>query len=227
MRAEPSLAEYHRQFEANYESLNYANNLSSRVLAHSHTLLEQPFGPECHFSAVLEVGAGSGVHVARVRHGFDTYVMTDSNLRMLDQARAKVPAGNRFAFAREDASRLSFEDRSFDRLIATHILEHLTNPHEVLREWTRVIKPGGLLSIVLPCDPGFLWRFGRNFGVKQRANAAGMEYAYWMAREHVNSIWNLVTLIEYYFDDVAATWWPSRIPAADLNLIYAANIRVR
>jgi ubiquinone/menaquinone biosynthesis C-methylase UbiE len=145
---------------------------------------------------------------------------------MLEQAKAKTRGDPRFRFQMEDAARLSFPDRSFDRLIATHVLEHLIQPHEVLREWARLVKPGGYLSIVLPCDPGFAWRLGRNFGVRQRAEAAGMEYSYWMAREHVNSIWNLVTFIRYYFDDVRALWWPMGVPFADLNLIYAANIRV-
>ena len=226
MRAEPDLADYRRQFEANYEALNYAKNLSSRVLARSHTLLEQPFGPETSFPSVLEVGAGSGIHFRSVRHRFDSYLMTDANPRMLEQAKAKTGGDPRFHFATENAGRLSFGDAGFDRLIATHVLEHMPAPHDVLREWARVVKPGGMLSIVLPCDPGFAWRFGRNFGVRQRARAAGMEYAYWMAREHVNSIWNLVTFIDYYFDDVRALWWPLRIPSADLNLIYAANIRV-
>lgn len=226
MRAEPDLADYHRQFEANYEALNYARNLSSRVLAHSHTLLEKAFGPNDFFPRVLEVGAGSGMHCRSVRHRFDTYLMTDANPRMLAQARAKVGGDPRFLFQAEDASRLSFDSRSFDRLIATHVLEHLPGPHEVLREWARVVRPGGTLSIVLPCDPGLAWRLGRHFGVRQRARAAGMEYAYWMAREHVNSIWNLVTFIDYYFRDVSALWWPLRVPSADLNLIYAAHIRV-
>jgi ubiquinone/menaquinone biosynthesis C-methylase UbiE len=226
MRTEPDLAVYHRQFEANYEALNYAKNLSSRVLAHSHTLLEKAFGPNDYFPSVLEVGAGSGIHFASVRHRFDTYLMTDANPHMLEQAKAKTRGDPRFRFQMEDAARLSFPDRSFDRLIATHVLEHLIQPHEVLREWARLVKPGGYLSIVLPCDPGFAWRLGRNFGVRQRAEAAGMEYSYWMAREHVNSIWNLVTFIRYYFDDVRALWWPMGVPFADLNLIYAANIRV-
>jgi phosphatidylethanolamine/phosphatidyl-N-methylethanolamine N-methyltransferase len=226
MRAEPDLADYHRQFEANYEKLNYARNLSSRVLAHSHVLVERPFGPDAYFPAVLEVGAGSGIHFGHVRHRFDTYLMTDANPNMLEQAKRKTASDARFRFEREDAAHLSFPDASFDRLIATHVLEHMPAPHEVIREWARVIRPGGVLSIVLPCDPGFAWRFGRNFGVKQRATAAGMEYAYWMAREHVNSIFNLVTFLNYYFADISAVWWPLRVPSADLNLIYAANIRI-
>ena len=53
----------------------------------------------------------------------------------------------------------------------------------------------------------------------------GLEYDYVMAREHVNPITNLVTLIHYYFEDYRETWWPARIPFSDINLIYAVNIR--
>jgi polyhydroxybutyrate depolymerase len=62
MRAEPDFESYLRQFEANYEKLNYSGNLSSKVLAHSHVVLEKAFGPKDHFGKVLEVGAGSGQH---------------------------------------------------------------------------------------------------------------------------------------------------------------------
>lgn len=226
MKTEPDLDAYLRQFEANYEKLNYAGNMSSRVLAHSHVVLENAFTASDHFSNVLEVGAGSGQHPLSVKHGFDRYVLTDGNDRMLDQARDRFSADKRFEYQVEDARKLSFQDATFDRLIATHVLEHLVHPHEILREWTRVIKPGGVLSLVLPCDPGFAWRFGRMLGVRKRAEDAGLEYDYWMAREHVNSIFNLVTFVDYYYENVDATWWPLRVPVADLNLIYAANIKI-
>jgi ubiquinone/menaquinone biosynthesis C-methylase UbiE len=226
IRAEPNFADYQRQFESNYEKLNYANNLSSRVLAHSHRVLENAFGPQDHFGKVLEVGAGSGQHAAHVRHGFDEYWLTDGNPNMLDQACARIGADERFHYRSEDAVALSFESDSFDRLIATHVLEHIVHPHEVLREWGRVIRPGGTLSLVLPCDPGLAWRLGRNIGVRLRAENAGIAYDYWMAREHVNSIFNLVTFLEYYFQDIRASWWPLGVPLADINLIYAVNIRI-
>lgn len=226
MRAEPNLEDYLRQFEANYEALNYSDNLAARVLAHSHVVLERAFGPGDHFGTVAEVGAGSGRHAGALRHRFDEYFVTDGNRRMLDQARARLGADPRFRFQVEDATKLSFPDASVDRLIATHVLEHLPRPHEVLREWARVVRPGGVLSLVLPCDPGLAWRLGRSFGVRRRAEQAGLEYDYWMAREHVNPIFNLVTFIDYYFADVRATWWPLRLPFADLNLIYAAHIRI-
>ena len=226
MKIEPDMDSYLRQFEENYEKLNYSRNLASRVLDHSHKVLENMFSPADHFADVLEIGAGSGQHLATVRHGYDRYVMTDSNPKMLEQAKQRYEGNDRVTFTVADARQLQFDDEGFDRVIATHVLEHLINPHDVLREWTRVIRPGGTLSLVLPCDPGFAWRLGRNLGVRKRAESAGMEYDYWMAREHVNSIYNLVTFIKYYFDDVKTAWWPLKMPLADINLIYAANIRV-
>ncbi len=226
MKTEPDYDAYLRQFEENYEKLNYSGNLSSKVLSHSHVVLENAFTEKDHFSEVLEIGAGSGQHPLTVKHTFDKYWITDGNDRMLDQSRERFKDDNRFDYQVEDARKLSFDDHSFDRVIATHVLEHLVNPHEILREWTRVIKPGGTLSLVLPCDPGFAWRFGRMLGVRKRAESAGLEYDYWMAREHVNSIYNLNTFINFYYKDVKATWWPLRVPLPDLNLIYAANIKI-
>jgi len=226
MRRDPDYQSYLRQFEQNYEKLNYASNLSSRVLAHSHAVLERMSGPRDTFHKVLEIGAGSGRHAGYVRHGFAEYWLTDGNPKMLAQAKARFGTDSRFRYQVEDARGLSFANAGFDRVIATHVLEHIVNPHDVLREWARLVKPGGVLSLVLPCDPGLAWRIGRSFGVRQRARDAGLEYDYWMAREHVNSIFNLVTFIHYYFADVQERWWPMRLPLPDINLIYAANIKV-
>ena len=84
MRTEPDHEAYLRQFEQNYEKLNYSGNLSSRVLAHSHVVLEKAFSEQDHYPEVLEIGAGSGQHPLTVRHRFDRYVITDGNDRMLD-----------------------------------------------------------------------------------------------------------------------------------------------
>ena len=211
-------------FAQEYEQFNYGNAATGFVLAKSHQLVERPYSPSVKFGRVLEVGAGSGIHVKYIRHAFDEYWMTDASIEMLKRA-GKNTAKN-IVVAVEDATKLSFENASFDRLIATHVLEHLYRPHEVLREWARVLRPGGTLSIVLPCDPGLLWRIGRRFGPRARAHAQGIPYDYAMAREHVNSITNLVTFINYYFSDIEQYWWPTRVPLSDINLIYAANIRV-
>lgn len=226
MKPDPSYDEYMERWTRAYETANYNQGLAARMLTKSHVWCEQAFGPDQHFSRVVEVGAGTGIHISKVRHSFDEYVITDLNPPMLDQARTEENhRDKKITVQREDATRLSFPDNSFDRLIATHVLEHLPQPHQVLREWHRVVKPGGVISIVLPCDPGMAWRLGRHLGPRRKFEAIGIEYDYWMAREHVNAITNLVAFIQYYYPSVKEGWYPLRIPSSDLNLFYIAHIK--
>lgn len=226
MRAEPDADLYNLRLTQAYGALNYGRSLSAFFMRRGHAALERPFGKDVHFPAVLEVGAGAGEHLAFVQHGFDSYLMTDWNDSRLRRARrALAPAlQDKVRIARADATRLCIASGSVDRLVACHILEHLPQPHDVLREWHRVLRRGGVMSILLPCDPGLLWRLGRRLGPRAQAERAGISYDYWMAREHVNPITNLVVFIRYYFENVRETWFPARVPASDLNLFYLCHV---
>lgn len=41
-------------------------------------------------------------------------------------------------------------DERFDFVYASHVLEHLKEPHIALRNWWRILKTGGFLIIVVP-----------------------------------------------------------------------------
>lgn len=225
MREEPSYQTFLQQWSELYESTNYDGGLAGYFLAKSHAWCENAFSEAQHFPRVLEVGAGTGIHVGYVRHGWDEYVMTDLNPPMLDSAKARA-TGGKVVTEVQDATALTYPDACFDRLIGAHVLEHLPRPHEVLREWFRVLKPGGVMSIVLPCDPGVAWRLGRTVGARGKFVRHGMDYDYWMAREHINPINGLVAFVRYYFPTGRSEQWlPLRVPSMDLNLFYIAHIR--
>lgn len=209
----------------NYNRANYDQGLSAAVLKHTHALIERPFGPDIHVPQVLEVGAGTLAHLPFVRHRFVRYIASDGTPAVLEAIKNQpLPRGVELMTV--DGSALPFANDSFDRLIATHVLEHVPFPHLAIEEWVRVVKPGGVLSIILPCDPGWAWRLGRHFGPRAESEKAGLPYDYYMAREHVNSIFNLREILSYHFPKRQEVWWPLRIPAPDLNLIYAGNFYV-
>ncbi len=41
-------------------------------------------------------------------------------------------------------------DRSFDAVVASHVIEHLANPVAALQEFHRVLRPGGQLVLIVP-----------------------------------------------------------------------------
>lgn len=45
---------------------------------------------------------------------------------------------------------LPFEDGKFDTIIARHLFEHLIDPIKVLKDWRRVLKPGGKIILAVP-----------------------------------------------------------------------------
>lgn len=219
---------YDKLYVESYEKNNKKSTLSGNLLQKSHYLLEKTIPLGMNFESVIEVGAGSGHHYPFVRHECSKYVMTDSGDEMLAVAKRNYESlilEGKVAIEKQDASRLTFPDASFDRLIATHVLEHIPDPVAVLREWNRVVKKGGLISIVLPCDPGMLWRLGRHFGPRRNAEKLGLPYDYVQAADHVNSIFNLVVFIRHHFEDISELWYPARIAAPDLNLFYVCHIR--
>lgn len=49
-----------------------------------------------------------------------------------------------------DATELPFFTSSLGYVATSHVLEHVANPLAALREWHRVVKPGGLIYLVVP-----------------------------------------------------------------------------
>ena len=86
-----------------------------------------------------------------------------------------------------------------------------------------------MLSIALPTDPGLLWRLGRlfikYFIVRKTYNVSKEEYEYINATEHINSIFNLISIIKYHFkDQIEESFLPFKIKLVDPNLFYNVHI---
>ena len=93
---------------------------------------------------VLEIATGTGLLARHVAWAAHTMVATDYSPGMIAQARKK-PHPKNLVYELADAHALPYEDHSFHVVIISTALHVVKKPEEVLREITRVLKPGGIL----------------------------------------------------------------------------------
>ncbi|RJP49282.1 MAG: SAM-dependent methyltransferase [Anaerolineaceae bacterium] len=95
---------------------------------------------------LLEIGSGLGHLVAQLEDSFVTFGM-DLNHWAVKQSKSVVNAS---ALETASAQELPFTDSSFNVVIIKHIVEHLPDPAQALREIGRVTEPGGTLILATP-----------------------------------------------------------------------------
>jgi len=100
---------------------------------------------------VLEVGCGRGFYLKTLKTVWPDLVITgvDVNQNYLDVARGYL-GDLGVGLIRGDATDLPFTDNSFDRIIATEVLEHIPDDQKVVSEMYRVLKPGGIAMVTVP-----------------------------------------------------------------------------
>jgi len=110
---------------------------------------------------VLDVGCGPGTITADlatfVPEGHVTGL--DSVADVLDKARtyAAERSITNVDFASGDGHALPFPDDTFDVAHAHQVLQHVTDPAQLLREMRRVTKPGGIVATRETDFAGFVW----------------------------------------------------------------------
>jgi phosphatidylethanolamine/phosphatidyl-N-methylethanolamine N-methyltransferase len=102
----------------------------------------------------------------------------------------------------QNAEDLTYDDDSFDRVIVTCLLHHVDKPEKVMKEIQRVLKPGGIGTVFLPCDPGLLVRFLRTYTTARGAKKNGFQgYSLMISREHRNHFSSLIHMAKFIFKD--------------------------
>lgn len=97
----------------------------------------------------LEIGCGSGL-----RLGIAGDMGWEATGLDISLAPLKVASERGYRGVVGIAEELPFGDQTLDFIALHHVLEHVVDPVEVLRELRRVLKPGGLVQVVVPNAAG-------------------------------------------------------------------------
>lgn len=182
----------------------------------THRALEKKIPRINSNQIILEVGAGYGEHFRFVRTNFKKYIMVDKH-----KPKTLLFENEKVKYFEKDINDCRFRARSFDRIIITCVLHHLDDPFLTLHKIDKWLKPGGTISIFLPCDPGFTVRLSRKLFVNSKAKSLGfVNYNLLNALEHKNHVWGLQILLNEIFNkyEIKTTYYPFILRNNNLNL---------
>lgn len=108
---------------------------------------------------LLDLGCGAGRHAFEaMRRGARVVAFDHDEAELKDVAsmasaianQSEMPQSGRSTCVRGDATRLPFDDGSFDRIIAAEVLEHIPADDAAIGELARVLRPGGTIAVTVP-----------------------------------------------------------------------------
>lgn len=96
---------------------------------------------------ILDVAAGTGTSSASLARNGASVVAADFSEGMIEVGRRRQ-AGNPFVrFVQADATKLPFDDDTFDAVTISFGLRNIVDPRAALAEFYRVTKPGGRVVV--------------------------------------------------------------------------------
>jgi len=123
----------------------WVEHVLERALDNLEGLIEDR---KASYPVIVDVGCGWGRSLELLHQRFapQRIVAVDIDPAMLDIASARVADGDfEVDFIQTENSRLPFDDKTVDLVFCHQTFHHLVDQNAAIREFYRVLKPGGLL----------------------------------------------------------------------------------
>jgi len=171
----------------------------------------------------LEIGGGSGDHVRLEDLSKQDYYAVELRPEFLETLAGLI--GKDHCVLGDVQDGVPWPDAYFDRVIAIHVLEHLHDLPLALKEIERVLKPGGVFDIVLPCEAGALYWFARQISSKRMFEKEfDVSYERIIKSDHVNTYAEVEAELERRFDVRVKRFFPFAVPSVHANICVGLRV---
>lgn len=173
---------------------------------------------------ILDVGSGMGYHLKFEKLSSKrTYICLDKDPTMIDKI--KMPGVKKIVGT---CGKIPLKNNSIDLIIASHVLEHLPRLRSDLKELKRVLKKNGKFIIVLPCDPGKLWRVLTFITPSRwRLQRLGIDYDIVMKHEHINTFETCTEELKEIFTIDQEEYYPFFIKNYNFNILCCLTLSLK
>jgi ubiquinone/menaquinone biosynthesis C-methylase UbiE len=221
------LESYYSNF---YEKMPCSKSIFINSIHNKLSISSKILKSKCHNSAsenldeiILEVGIGHGDHVRFEKA--ERYVGIDislNNLLKLKNFNHEKDTRMKVELINGDGLNLPLKSNHFSSIVMTCVAHHVDDVEKLFNELLRVVKKDkkSKIRIMVPTDPGLLFRFIREFTQIPAAKKLGFEgYRLYIARDHKNHFTSIREIAKYVFRNANLNieYFPFRIPLHDIN----------
>ena len=137
----------HDKVQHHYDSIAdvYDHHYDHRRGRSYHThVSSQIMRPLPRGGRLLEIGCGTGLFVEKFIKTGGTAIGLDISRKMISRATWRCPTSD---FIVGTGEKIPFSDNSFEAIASLLVFSYVKDPHAMLKESFRVLKPGGVISI--------------------------------------------------------------------------------
>ncbi|MGK5085607.1 class I SAM-dependent methyltransferase [Bdellovibrionota bacterium FG-1] len=172
----------------------------------------------------LEIGAGIGEHCRYENLDAQEYHCLEYREEFCKEIRKILPPTR--VHCGDIHQRQCWDDGYFDRIVAIHVLEHLRDLPNAIQEIHRLLKPNGVLDIVIPCEGGLAHTLARKISAERLfVSNFNMDFTPIHLNEHVNSYGEVLHELTQHLFPVQRHFFPLRVPFPNINLAVGMRLQ--
>lgn len=100
-------------------------------------------------SSILEIGCGSGYGTKLLSKNAEKIIGLDVDKKTVEQI-SKKNGSEKCIFEFYDGMKIPYKDESFDAVVSFQVIEHIKDDKNIIKEISRVLRPGGILLMATP-----------------------------------------------------------------------------